>query len=359
MKFSLLDEINQNEEYINKSFTLNDDKKISHSKGKYRANSGPNSSCSDILLSNNSSGKNNKNSFHLIPNNLNPINSIQNEFNCMKSDEEDEMSTSLMNSSFYGFKGRSPYVTQNYNINNKSGKEGKDKNSKFTSANNKQKIINGFIIGELKDKIIEYQCSVCNFVAFEKEELRKHLIIRKHFTFPKKIKKTKKNLNKTFFRFENKLNQTFMYSFSKINKKNFENKKVICRHCTKKFDSKYALNAHLNAHKYKCESCFKLFNNIEDLKKHEHLERKVDFESMYDYKRKSLTKKNIYKSPLKSKKEIDDWEEISSSKKEKEKEKTESEDELKKNDFEQSYAFIEDSDENFDFNKMVKINENI
>ena len=52
--------------------------------------------------------------------------------------------------------------------------------------------------------------------------------------------------------------------------------------------------------------------------------------------------------------EIDDWEEISSNKKE----KWESDEELNKNnDIEQSYAFIEDSDDNFDFNKMVKIND--
>ena len=52
--------------------------------------------------------------------------------------------------------------------------------------------------------------------------------------------------------------------------------------------------------------------------------------------------------------EIDDWEDISSSKNE----KWESDDEINKHDdFEKSYVFIEDSDENFDFNKMVKVND--
>ena len=61
------------------------------------------------------------------------------------------------------------------------------------------------------------------------------------------------------------------------------------------------------------------------------------------------------KSPNKKQKmEIDDWEDISSSKNE----KWESDDEINKHDdFEKSYVFIEDSDENFDFNKMVKVND--
>ena len=53
----------------------------------------------------------------------------------------------------------------------------------------------------------------------------------------------------------------------------------------------------------------------------------------------------------KDKIEIDDWEEMSSNKKEKNKEK--------KNDLEESYVFIEDNDENIDFNKMIKINDGI
>ena len=72
----------------------------------------------------------------------------------------------------------------------------------------------------------------------------------------------------------------------------------------------------------------------------------------YDNKKISSFKKKEYKSPgKKAKTEIDDWEEISSNKKE----KWESDEEITKNDFEQSYAFVEDSDENFDFNKMIKI----
>ena len=40
----------------------------------------------------------------------------------------------------------------------------------------KQKIINGFIFTELKDKVFEYRCSVCNYVAHDNSELYKHFI---------------------------------------------------------------------------------------------------------------------------------------------------------------------------------------
>ena len=76
---------------------------------------------------------------------------------------------------------------------------------------------------------------------------------------------------------------------------------------------------------------------------------------LYNIKKFDMcNKKNDFKSPGKKiKMEIDDWEEISSNKKE----KYESDEDINKNDFEQSYVFIGDNDENFDFNKMIKIND--
>jgi len=52
--------------------------------------------------------------------------------------------------------------------------------------------------------------------------------------------------------------------------------------------------------------------------------------------------------------ELDCWEDISSNKNE----KWEHDDEININDdFEKSYMLIEDSDENFDFNKRMKVND--
>lgn len=273
-----------------------------------------------------------------------------------------QISQNFMNFNFYGFKGRSPYASPNINnmINNNSSNNNinnnnKNKNNKSQKTNQKQnqnqinknqKRNEAALITQLKDKILEYRCSVCSFVANESQELHEHLALKNHYTFPKKMEKNKKQ--KVFYKLENKLNQTFIFSMNKINKKNF-GKKIYCRHCGKKFDSMHGLNAHLNAHKYKCELCHKLFNSKEELTRHNHM---VFF---YNNKKGNMfNKKRDYKSPGKKvKMVIDDWEDISSNKKE----KWESDEESNKNDFEQSYAFIGGNDENFDFNKMVKIND--
>ena len=87
--------------------------------------------------------------------------------------------------------------------------------------------------------------------------------------------------------------------------------------------------------------------------KHKHCEQNTedDFESLYEVKKNEQIWKKRIRKPIM---EIDDLEDISLSKKE----KWESYDEINKNDdFEKSYVFIEDSDENFDFNKMVKVND--
>ena len=246
----------------------------------------------------------------------------------------------LLNSNSYGFKGRSPYVS-NANTRPKVTNSNTN-NTNNSKMNSNQKIINGFIFTELKDKVFEYRCSVCNFVAHANGELHKHLTMNNHFILPKK---NKKNKSKNYHKQENRLNQTFMFSMNKP-KKYFE-KKIVCKHCSKRFESNYALNSHLNAHKYKCDVCYKLFNNREDLLEHKHnMEDKCHFNS--PLKKKS---NKYYKEP-KNKIEIDDWEDMLSNKKEKKKEN-------KKNELGESYAFIEDNDENLDFNRMVKITDGI
>ena len=247
----------------------------------------------------------------------------------------------LLNSNSYGFKGRSPYVP-NTNTRPKVTNSTTNNNTNNPKMNSNQTIINGFIFTELKDKVFEYRCSVCNFVAHANGELHKHLTISKHFIFPKK---NKKNKSKNFRKQENRLNQTFMFSMNKPKK--YFDKKLVCKHCSKRFESNYALNSHLNAHKYKCDVCYKLFNNIEDLLEHKHnMEDKCNFNS--PLKKKS---NKYYKEP-KNKIEIDDWEDVLSNKKEKKKEN-------KKSELGESYAFIEDNDENLDFNRMVKITDGI
>jgi len=265
----------------------------------------------------------------------------------------------LLSTNSYGFKGRSPYASSSNTsiniINNDTlSSINDDIFSTSSNTNSNEKIINGFIFTELKDKVLEYRCSVCNFVTNSNSELHKHLAINKHFIFPKKYKKN--NKSKVYHKQENnRLNQTFMFTTNKTKK--YSDKKIICKHCSKRFESNYALNSHLNAHRFKCDICYKLFNNKEDLINHKHSEKisQECFESLYDIKKSNKHMKKEYKSPTK-KMEIDDWEDVSSNKKD----KWESDDEINKNDdFEKSYAFIEDSDENFDFNKMVKVNDNI
>lgn len=269
-----------------------------------------------------------------------------------------QISADFLNENVYGFTGRSPYANPNINnmiINNLNSNTGKNiktnsnkshkNNSKVNSnhGNKSQKRNESALVTQLKDKILEYRCSICNFVTTESEELHKHLSLKKHYTLPKKIKKNKKS--KIFFKSTNKLNQTFIYSMCRISKKNY-----FCKHCGKKFDSAWALNAHLNAHRFRCDICHKLFNSKDDLIRHNH-----NTEFYYDNKRVNMFKKKEYKSPGKgAKTEIDDWEEISSNKKE----KWESDEEIPKYEFEQTYTFIGDTEDNFDFNQMVKIDAN-
>lgn len=296
----------------------------------------------------------------------NPINILNNENkNFEYSNESTKNSTSEKNNSqvspfflnlnFYGFKGRSPYALPNvYNlINNnsistKTHKTSNNYNKKSLQIQqndntNKNKNNNEeTLVTQLKDKKLEYRCFVCNFVTNEKDELCKHLYLKKHFNHPKKMKKAKKH---KIYKPENKLNQTFVYYISKINKK------IGCRYCGKKFDSNQALNAHLNAHKFKCENCFKIFNNKEELIKHQQIETLYRFKYSIPYKKKK------FKSPKKIKKVIDDWEDMSSNKNDKK--ESDEEFNLDKNSFGTlSYAFIGENEENFDFNKMVKINNN-
>ena len=255
------------------------------------------------------------------------------------------ISPNFLSLNFYGFRGRSPYANPNlnnmiyYNFNSKIKMNTNPKTQNNINKNQKLND-NTVLITQLKDKILEYRCSVCNFIANEYQALHKHLFLNNHFTFPKKIKKGKKQT--FFYESENKMNQTFIYSISKINDKN-----IVCKYCGKNFDSMFRLNYHLNLHKYKCEFCNALFNSKEELMEHN------EIELLYNFSKTNIFNTNKdFKLPEKNMKfEIVDWEDFSS------KEKSESDEEIKKNDFEQSYAFIEDNSENYDFNKMVKIND--
>ena len=269
--------------------------------------------------------------------------------------KQDEKGNILLNSNSYGFKGRSPYASTASSENNTQSATNNNNVTSFdinndndnSTMNSNQKIINGFIFTELKDKVFEYRCSVCNFIAHSNSELHKHLAITNHFILPKKAKKN--NKTKNFHKQENRLNQTFIFSINKPKK--FYDKKLICKHCSKRFESIYALNSHLNAHKYKCDICYKLFNNKEDLLEHKHsLEERNDMNSPVK-KKGNKFQKELYKEE-KNKIEIDDWEEIPSNKKEKKKNN-------KKKELGESYAFIEDNDENIDFNRMVRITDEI
>ena len=262
----------------------------------------------------------------------------------------------ILSANSYGFKGRSPYATSmNVNSLNISCFNNNSNSSSTTSIpkiDSNQKIINGFILTELKDKVFDYRCTVCDFVAHDNTELRKHLVAKKHFIFPKKNKKNKKQ--KMYHKPDTRLNQTFFCSSNKSNK--FFEKKLMCQHCSKKFESIYALNSHLNAHKFKCDICFKLFNHKEELMEHKHNEDDVK-ERDSNYINSPMKKKiNKYKKDFgvkKDKIEIDDWEEVSSNKKEKKKDKKNN------SELEESYVFMEENDENFDFNRMIKINDGI
>ena len=288
---------------------------------------------------------------------LNKINDVSPELKTNQYTPEikqNEKGNILFNSNSYGFKGRSPYASSSSSDNNTQSTSNSNNISSFDinydspTMNSNQKIINGFIFTQLKDKVFEYRCSVCNFVAHSNSELHKHLTITNHFILPKKAKKN--NKTKNFHKQENRLNQTFIFSINKPKK--FYDKKLICKHCSKRFESIYALNSHLNAHKYKCDICYKLFNNKEDLLEHKHsLEERNEMNSPVK-KKGNKYQKELYKGE-ENKIEIDDWGEISSNKKEKKKNNN------NKKELGESYAFIEENDENIDFNKMVKITDEI
>ena len=82
----------------------------------------------------------------------------------------------------------------------------------------------------------------------------------------------------------------------------------------------------------------------------------INMESLYKFNKINIlnTNKDIKSSKKGTNLENVEWEDIISNKMD----KWESDEEIKKNDFEQSYAFIEDNDDNYDFNKMVKVNDN-
>ena len=116
----------------------------------------------------------------------------------------------------------------------------------------------------------------------------------------------------------------------KKNKKHF-----FCKFCGIKFDSTFALNIHLNAHRHICNIYNRLFNFQKGLKRFNHNNGyccenlKKNPHKKYDNQRK---KPQINKAKGKNDEKINE-----------------------NNDFEESYAFIEDNEGNFDFNKMVKI----
>ena len=259
------------------------------------------------------------------------------------------ISPNFININFFGFTGRSPYANPNLNniLFNEYSKIKMSMNPK-TQINNlckNQKRNDTTLVTQLKDKILEYRCSKCNYITNEYKGLHRHLLLNKHYIFPKKIKKGKKQ---SFFyesEPENKFNQTFIYSISKL-----DDNTIICDYCGKKFDSLFRLNYHLNIHKYKCEFCYELFNSNEELMEH------INMESLYKFNKINIlnTNKDIKSSKKGTNLENVEWEDIISNKMD----KWESDEEIKKNDFEQSYAFIEDNDDNYDFNKMVKVNDN-
>ena len=153
----------------------------------------------------------------------NPINQIKNEDvnlesynetdkknkNIFQSNESNNQTAqNFLNSNFFGFKGRSPYsipnfnnmINNNVNINKKNinAKKENNKSNKINPKNNPNTMNKGqkknetVLVSQLKDKILEYRCSVCNFVANEYDELHKHLIIKKHLILKKTTKGKKK-----------------------------------------------------------------------------------------------------------------------------------------------------------------------
>ena len=171
----------------------------------------------------------------------------------------------------------------------------------------------------ISKNLIKYRCCKCDFISLESEEFNRHLSEKNHYSFPKEI------LENNFYELNNKIN--FKY---KKNKKHF-----FCKYCGIKFDSTFELNAHLNAHRHICNIYNRIFNFKKGFKRYNHNNGfccenlKKNQYKIYDNQRK---KPQLNKEKLKIDEKIGE-----------------------NNDFEESYAFIDDNEDNFDFNKMIKI----
>lgn len=171
-----------------------------------------------------------------------------------------------------------------------------------------------------KNKLIKYRCSKCDFVSIDSEEFNNHLSVYNHYSFPIKL------IANNFY----KLNSNRINFRYKKNKKHF-----FCKYCGIKFYSLIELNVHLNGHRHNCDICNRLFNFQKGLMRCNHNNgfcfeklKKNQYKKYDNQRKKPQFKKIKWKNDGK----------ISEN-----------------NDFEESYVFIEDSDGNFDFNKMVKI----
>ena len=235
--------------------------------------------------------ENNKINQHTIENNGNNPINIQASINHVNINESQD-----------GSKGCSPFenMDQNHIMNNCQNNDSQKDNIKP------------------KNKLIKYRCSKCDFVSTDSVEFNKHLSVYNHYSFPKKI------IANNFYKLNNRIN--FRY---KKNKKHF-----FCKYCGIKFDSIIALNVHLNAHRHYCDICNRLFNFQKGLMRCNH-NNGFFFQNL---------KKNPYKKYGNQRK-----------KPQFKKIKWKNDEISENNDFEESYAFIEDSDGNFDFNKMIKL----
>ena len=170
-----------------------------------------------------------------------------------------------------------------------------------------------------KNKLIKYRCSKCDFISTDSEEFNRHLSDNNHYSFPKKI------IANNFYKINNRIN--FKY---KKNKKHY-----FCKYCGIKFDSSITLNIHLNAHRHNCDICNRLFGFQKSPMRCIH-NNGFYYENLKKYQFKKYD--NQRKKPQFKKVKWKNGEKINED-----------------NDFEESYVFIEDSDDNFDFNKMIKI----
>ena len=356
MEKSILKEINQAEKSPQKLSENSQDDSFQRIEYHQRANSDPtltidsnsnlNSDNEDIIQymridSNNSSTS--------IENN--PINQ-----QCLKSENPEKtaenkaneestfnpinghITENFKNKNAYSFNGPNLNNVKNYYENNRIGNYSNNNLSLIPIQSNiRQKMDEFKQITQLKDEFLKYRCTKCGFLSTESDEFHKHLSFKQHFFVPKNIKNKKMNIY-----YNNKTNQTFI---PKMRKKCY-----FCKYCGKRFDSKITLYAHLKAHRCNCAICLRLFNSKEGLPNHNYNHNRG---FNHGNKKNNLYKKNKNKSSEnKNKTEVDDSHRKMSSNK---KVKWENDDVNDINDFEQTYAFVEDSEDNFDFNKMVKI----